>query len=632
MAKRSRSDDAGNTASEESLRSPKRQRTDDNTQGPLARMPAEIRQGIVQYLIDPIELRNSVKDIENLRQTNLTFNQDVKELIRKSNAFESQQADEEDKNPEIEFQSTNKILKSIGKILENRVSRIGKFEIKNRATTREEHIYQSNLIKCDLIPLENKSEKSQLVRDILRSPDVPLKYDAIHSLGLNIAFLEPRDRVAIVDAVCARHSNLVKDEIGSGLGDTIKALVERVEYLAPSEQEKLLDAVLETTDIKTRGACLEMFAGKIHGVASADSQERIIEAVKGDPTDRAFRLALLAKNLDGISMPGRELTARAVLSLDRNEAGRLWALSKLVDKLGSLEPETCRDVSNLAEWEITNSGTETYDPQGGRWYTKPAISRVEIAYHLYANKNLLTEETNERVKSCVSDILYSGSSREKGQLLPLVRRNGRKNFLRTHLPEDAEEVLGDDEKTKSARNTIKGMTLRVDDLGSFEKGLVSNYLVALPKHETAGFSEYNISNNLSNFEWSDANEQVLSWIEEKELNGRHDIESAAESFSEIARQAGQLERSTVASAVRAAEKITEEFIDDCGDDEPTSKEYAALRSLTVFAAQSVANNCLAELTRGRVGLVDHLEPPKAREMTQARQSYDDRDRAAERAR
>lgn len=648
MVKRSRSESTSSTESEDTFEPlpaagptrsaedeaglpPKRRRLVEPEKGPLEHLPPEIRAQIIRELVDPKDWLNSLKAIERLRRTGSTFNQDVAELLQDPDDRMRRTSPSARARPASGVpQRTNPILGPAGKLLAYKTARLENLPIQSTATTRAEFALQDNVFKCDLIPVIANSENSTLTRDVLRSRNTPLKYDALDSLALNVAYLEPHDRAALVRSVCTLHKELVEDDVPAGLGRTVRTLIERAEHLSSLKQGQLLDATLDTADPATKTQYLEAFAGKIDAIAGPDLQERVVNAIVADQTaGTGYRLGLLAGKLDRISHKGfwgtafdspREKTARAILALDRADAGRLWAMSKLVEKLDSVAPQTIPEVTSVAAEELNKPIVEPYEEGSDRWHSEPSICRVEIAHHLSMHSNLLAEGEAARASDFIRDVLTSSDNhRAKAQLLPHMRPKARRRFVERRLPDDADVVVQNAEREEIAQQVAEGMTLRVKDLDKGEKATCAFYLSSVLSADRAENAlKYTISSNLPHFNREDANQMARQAISNcKDM----DPASAVAVFSYLARQAVQLDTATVAGLVRTSEKMTGELIEDAEPEENT-----ALRSLAVFAAQAVADKSREILVKGTSGLEEHLR----KEGSHTRRGYDDR--AADRVR
>lgn len=646
MVKRPRSPSVSSTASEDAFEplpsaapnkrlknnddlSRERPRLSAHKPGPLERMPAEMRTHIIRDLIDPNDLLNSLKLVERLRRTGPILNSDVAMLMREPDEKKPSAASASgDRAPE-DFQRSNPILKTAGELIVDNKRRLAKLPIKISATTLEELTLQADVFKCDLLSIASSNEKSILTRAVLRSPDTPLKYDALDSLALNVAYLEPHDRAAVVKSICTLHREFIEDADPVGFGGTLKTLIERAEHLSPGEQRQVADTALETIDPATKTQYLGAFAGKIDVIVTADTQERIVDAIVSDKTvGKGYRLGLLSerfgrRSASDLGEPAfdsaREKTADAILRLDQHHAGRLWAMSKLVEKLDSLTPQTS-DITSAAAKALARPVVEEFDEDSAPWYTEPSISRVEIAHHLSIHKGLLTKDEADNVSAIIKDTLSSAQSyRAKAQLLPHMGSRERGQFVESCLPDDADPIGQDEELEEIARQVVEGMTLRVEHLNEGEKGTYAYYLNhVLRADNSENALNYSISNNLRHFPQNDASHMARIAISRWEDFG---LESAVGIFNHIARQAAQLDDSTVVGVVRKIREITAELLP-----EAESEENAALRSLAVFAAQSVANKSRGILVKGTTGLEAHLEAQRQH----IQRGYDDRSKNRER--
>jgi hypothetical protein len=400
------------------------------------------------------------------------------------------------------------------------------------------------------------------------------------------------------------------------MGDAVLALIDRAEYLAPFEQEKLIDVASATVDPMIRGRCLEKFARKIHVFASEDSRERIVDAVlKETQTDgRGYRLGLLAENLKRISVLDREKTATAILELDKSGAGRLWALSKLTKNLDALGPQTIPKITYAATEELRAPSVEDFEGEDTPWYTEPSTCRVEMAHHLSMRPGLLTRDEAESVTSFVNGVLMSRANyRAKAQLLSHMKVEERRRFVETWLPDDADPVVQDDDKEKRAQQVVEGMTLRIEDLNRDEKQTCTQYLASVLSAECAENAlQYTISNNLSRFDQRAGNHLATQATSHCQY---WDLDSSVGVFEHIARQAGQFDSSTILHVLGTTQKIAKEVIRDAD-----TSEESCLRSLAVFAAQSAANWSRSTLVAGTVDLEDHV----LGEGAHTRRNYDNR--------
>lgn len=646
MMKRPRSNSVSSTASEDAFEpllraEPKRLKTDASLSrerprppahkpGPLEGMPAEVRTQIIRDLIDPHDLLNSVEAVEWLRRTGPILNRDVEMLMREPDEKKSSAAPAPADRAPQDFQRSNPVLTTAGKLLVYNKRRFALLPIKNSATTREELTLQDNVSKCDLLSVAGKDEKSDLTRDVLGSRDTPLKYDALDSLALNVAYLEPHDRAALVGSVCARHKEFIEDEVPAGLGSTVKALIERAEHLSPMEQGQVADAALKTADPATKTQYLEAFAGKIDVIVMPDTQKRIVDAIVADETEgKGYRLGVLAEGLGRRSASelagtafdsAREKIADAILELDQYDAGRLWAMSKLAEKLDSVAPRTLSDIKSAAANALVRRVVEVFDEDSALWYTEPSTSRVEMAHHLSTHKHLLTEDEADNVSAFIRGTLaLAGNHRAKAQLLPHMESRERGQFVEKYLPDHADPIVEDENLQEAVRQVVEGMTFRVEHLNEGEKQTYAyylNYVLSADNPENA--LNYTISNNLRHFPPKDANHIARMAISRWE---DFDLESVAGIFNHIARQAAHLDTSTVVGVVRKIGEITAKLLP-----EAESEENATLRSLAVFAAQSVANKSLEILAKGTTGLDAHLEAQRQH----IQRGYDDRSKNRER--
>jgi hypothetical protein len=642
MVKRARSESVSNTAPDDAAEaSPsaaadrpvddeadpprKRPRLGARELAPLERLPFEIRTQIIHDLVDPHDWLKSLKSVEMLRRTGSNFNRDVAELMQDPAArlAQSEAAARGDPAPEGP-QWTNSLLSTAGKLFVYKKARLATLPIKNSATTRAESTLQETMFKCDLIPVASKSEKSTLTRDVLRADNSPLKYDALDSLALNVAYLEPRDRAALVGAACTLHRDLIEDDVPAGLGGTLTKLIERAEHLSPAGQGQLLDAALDTGDPTTKTHYLEAFAGKIHVMAKPDMQARIVDAIRDDQSEgRGYRLGLLAERLDGILDRGFEETAvgsprdnvtRAILQLGSGDVERPWAMSKLVEKLDAVDPQTRPDVTSAAAADLQGPAAQTHAEDSSRCYTAPATCRVEMAHHLATHWDLLADDEAESTKGFIRDVLKSpGNHRQKAQLLPHMGPKRRQRFIERRLPDDTSEVVEDQHRQEIARQVAEGMSLRAADLEADEKAAFAFYVSdVLPAGKADNALTYTISNTLPHFDRDDANHMERQAIAQCE---NVDPESAVDVFKQVSRQTAQLDTATVSSLVRTAGTVTRKHI---GEAEP--EENVALRTRAVFAAQSVANKSREILVKGTSGLEEHLESGSAH----SRRGYDNR--------
>lgn len=603
----------------------KRPRLGTRELAPLERLPFEIRTQIIHELVDPHDWLKTLKSVEMLRRTGSSFNRDVAQLMQDPAARQAQSEAAARGDPAPEGpERTNTLLSTAGKLLVDKKTRLANLPIKNSATTRAESTLQETVLKCDLIPVAGKSEKSALTRDVLRADNSPLKYDALDSLALNVAYLEPRDRATVVGAACTLHRELIEDDVPAGLGGTLSKLIERAEHLSPPEQGQLLDAALDTGDPATKTRYFEAFAGKIDVMAKADVQTRIVDAIRDDQSEgRGYRLGLLAERLDRIPDRGfggavfgspRDNVTRAILQLGRGDADRLWAMSKLVEKLDAVDPQTSPDVTSAAVAELKGPAVQTHADDSSQWYTAPATCRVEMAHHLAAHWDLLAEDEAESTKDFIRDVLKSsGNHRQKAQLLPYMGPKRRQRFVAGRLPDDTSDVVEDEHRQDAARQTAEGMSLRAADLEADEKAAFAFYVSdVLPADKADNALTYTISNTLPHFDREDANRMVKQAISECE---NVDPGSAVGLFNQVSRQAAQLDTATVSRLVRTAATVTSKHIQ-----EADPEENVALRTLAIFAAQSVADKSREILVKGTSGLEAHLEAESAH----SRRGYDNR--------
>lgn len=615
----------GKPAEDEADLPRKRRRLGERELAPLERLPFEIRTQIIRELVDPNDWLNSLKSVEMLRRTGSTFYRDVTQLVQDPAARQEQSeaAARGDPAP-VEFQPTNRPLATAGKLFVYKKARLATLPIKNSATTRAESTLQETMLKCDLIPVASGSEKGALTHDVLRAGNSPLKYDALDSLALNVAYLEPRDRATLVGAAGTLHRELIEDDVPAGLGGTLTKLIERAEHLTPLEQGQLLDAALGTSDPATKTHYLEAFAGKIDVMAGPDVQARIVDAVLDDQSEgRGYRLGLLAERLDRIPDRGfaetavgspRDNVTRAILQLGRGDADRLWAMSKLVEKLDVVDPQTLPEVTSAAVADLKGPAVQTHADDSRQWYTVPATCRVEMAHHLAAHWDLLAEDEAESTKDFIRDVLKSpGNHRQKAQLLPYMGPKRRQRFVAGRLPDETSDVVEDEQRQDVARQTVEGMSLRAPDLEADEKATVAFYLSdVLPAEKADNALTYTISNTLPHFDHEDANGMVRQAIAQCE---NVDPESAVDVFKQVSHKAAQFDTETVSSLVRMTGTVTSKHIQ-----EADAGENVALRTLAIFAAQSVANKSREILVKGTSGLKAHLEAESAH----SRRGYDNR--------
>ena len=466
---------------------------------------------------------------------------------------------------------------------------------------------------CQVAPLKGGHEVSVLVNDVCKLPSILEKYQALHALAYNMEHLASGHKAELLRTVCDEDYDA---EYFNARQEILHLLVERAGHLYPGQQKKLIDATFsELGEPEFRERFLHAFSKNNH-LFHKSAQKIIVKNLLHDKGERyEYRLGVLAERMANMPLSEKDDVAREILTLDRAKPDRIWAMSKLAERIDTLSPPMLVEVAHAATSEIENKGQ--HDLHGSHaWQTSSSLCRVEMAHHLSKHKAILPSEVNSAVSNFIKDALESkGNYRAKAQLLPHMSAQQRADFMETHLPWT--DVLHVDTTQVKHEGIIEGMSLRIRDLNTDEQDKLTGFLTASHNSGATSLSKLKdyCVDKLEHFNAENTNHLTNRFLIEMNydnleefVNRPEDWEDRVEGWDRsgtieplrrIAMLSHRLEPGVYQRVIATAHNQTAAILKETGGDaeERDNSSLACIGALTAVAAQCIANKSRAELVK-----------------------------------
>jgi hypothetical protein len=510
-------------------------------------LPAELQNKIFRDLIDPSDIKSTLKNLTAFKRTTKSLKNIVDhELFDKDFIL-----------------LLSGIMNEYNEILDT-------FDLEDKSHNRGSFRLNNMTVEADFLPIRTTTERSVIVNYILNYKDADASKDAMRNLIRNIDYTKSGEKVRIVNYVCG-------DEIEEGIAkDLVFELIKKAEYLGPKECASLAKKSCHIQDYERydwRG--LEAWAPKMDLLDEYDQAN--ILSHDNIHADKSF-FPHFAKYIDKAAKENRPQIVKHIVELPSGHPGKFEALSHLAKNLNCLDiHDRPKIISSILD-NFGKSTEQSVDEQ--RWYSKPEFCEIEAVHYLSTHKEFLRPPERGRVKSLIDTIISQSDPAAfgaKSQLITHMSEEERSNVIKTALEQN-------DTDTKD--RVICGLTARIKNLTEDD---LSRYMshVSRRSDDNKLYGEivtYNIRNN---FELFDEDQRSIL-VKRQARNIYESGPSFANEFEYIAENAKYLSNIDVNYTIKMARRVANKYIDN-GNPTRDGANASSIRSCAGYAARCAAN-------------------------------------------